>query len=446
MAATSGIVTEFTFRLAPVGQVLGGVLMLPATHEVVRGYLDYSIAAPDDLTTISNLMFAPPAPFVPEDRVGDAGAGHLPGLDGQPRGRRAGACAATGTGEPVADAVSPMPYPAIYDFTAAFAEPHAASIRMMFADDLSDEAIDAMLAALAHPSSPYGLIHLRGLGGAYGRVPNDATAFAHRDRRYFVAVINVWLDASEDAATHEAWTDVALGRSCGRKARASTSTSWKTKAWTACGRPIRGPPTTGSPRSSGGTTRTTSSASTRTSRHGSDGALARGQAPSGRGPTLPRVEEQIEQDEATPMDSHEKTPTSHVSRVTRRTLLRRAGIGSLAAGLAVAQGSRTLAFGEQPAPVLPATRHAVAAAQTLHIDVVDDRPVPPEVSVPVGTAVAWINRGADLRVIAALDGSFDSGQIAPGGVFTHHFAKRGSYRYVCEHHAMQGITGRIDVK
>jgi FAD/FMN-containing dehydrogenase len=202
----AGIVTEFTFRLAPVEQVLGGVLLLPATHEVVRGYLDYAIAAPDDLTTISNLMFAPPAPFVPDDRVGTPVlAIFLVWTGSLEEGERALA-PLRALAEPVADAVSPMPYPAIYDFTAAFAEPHAASIRMMFADDISDESIDAMLAALVNPSSPFGLIHLRGLGGAYGRVPNDATAFAHRDRRYFVAVINVWLDAGEDAAVHEAWT------------------------------------------------------------------------------------------------------------------------------------------------------------------------------------------------------------------------------------------------
>ena len=39
------------------------------------------------------------------------------------------------------------------------------------------------------------------------RVDTDATAFAHRDRRYFVAVIGVWLDADEDAARHQAWTE-----------------------------------------------------------------------------------------------------------------------------------------------------------------------------------------------------------------------------------------------
>ena len=107
---------------------------------------------------------------------------------------------------PVADVVRPMPYPAIYDFTAFAAEPHAASIRMMFADELSDAAIDAALAAIERSSSPYSLVQFRGLGGAMARVDPDATAFAHRERRYFVAIIGIWLDAAEDAAVHEAWT------------------------------------------------------------------------------------------------------------------------------------------------------------------------------------------------------------------------------------------------
>jgi hypothetical protein len=39
------------------------------------------------------------------------------------------------------------------------------------------------------------------------RVPEGATAFAHRRRRYFAAVIAVWLDPAENSAPHEAWTD-----------------------------------------------------------------------------------------------------------------------------------------------------------------------------------------------------------------------------------------------
>ena len=77
---------------------------------------------------------------------------------------------------------------------------------MMFADELSDETLEAALSAMQRASSPFSLIQFRGLGGAMARVANDATAFAHRQRRYFVAVIGLWLDADEDATVHEAWT------------------------------------------------------------------------------------------------------------------------------------------------------------------------------------------------------------------------------------------------
>src|SRR5215211_7561844 len=180
-----GIVTEFIFRLAPVSQILGGELMLPASREVLRGYLDYAASAPDDLTTIANLMYAPPAPHVPQEHVGKLVLSILVSWTGG-----------------VADgerALAPL---------RALATPHAASIRMMFADDLTDEALDAALSAMKRASSPFSLIQFRGFGGAMARVADDAPAFAHRRRRFFVAIIGLWLDASEDPAVHEAWTAV----------------------------------------------------------------------------------------------------------------------------------------------------------------------------------------------------------------------------------------------
>lgn len=203
----AGIVTEFVFRLAPVGQILGGELMLPASRDVLRGYLDYVVTAPEDLTTIANLMHAPPAPHVPEDRVGETVLSILVCWTGSVADGERALAPLRALGTPVADAVSPMPYPDIYRFTAHQAEPHAASIRMTFADDLSDAALDAALDAIEHASSPFSLIQFRGLGGAMARVDDDATAFAHRDRRYFLAIIGLWLDAAEDAGTHRAWTE-----------------------------------------------------------------------------------------------------------------------------------------------------------------------------------------------------------------------------------------------
>jgi FAD/FMN-containing dehydrogenase len=178
-----GIVTEFTFRLAPVDQILGGALVLPATREVLRGYLEYSVSAPEDLTTIVNLMHLPPAPFVPEARVGEPVLMVLPVWTGSIEEGERALAPLRALAEPIADVVGPMPYPAIYEFTADAAAPHGAAIRMMFADDLSDEAIDAALAAMEHSSSPYSLIQFRGLGGQFARIDKQATAFAHRDKR-----------------------------------------------------------------------------------------------------------------------------------------------------------------------------------------------------------------------------------------------------------------------
>jgi hypothetical protein len=47
---------------------------------------------------------------------------------------------------------------------------------------------------------------LRVLGGAMARVPADATAFAHRDRRIMAGVGCVYEDA-RDRPTHHAWAD-----------------------------------------------------------------------------------------------------------------------------------------------------------------------------------------------------------------------------------------------
>jgi FAD/FMN-containing dehydrogenase len=106
---------------------------------------------------------------------------------------------------PILDRIGPMPYPDIYNFTAHQAFPHGAAVRSMFADELTDAALDAMLEAIERATSPFSIVHLRGLGGAMARVGKDETAFAHRDSRYLVSVIAVWLDAADDAALHRSW-------------------------------------------------------------------------------------------------------------------------------------------------------------------------------------------------------------------------------------------------
>ena len=60
-----GVATRFQFRLHEVGTVVGGMLILPATPEVIAWFLAAADAAPDELSTIANVMPAPPLPFLP---------------------------------------------------------------------------------------------------------------------------------------------------------------------------------------------------------------------------------------------------------------------------------------------------------------------------------------------------------------------------------------------
>ena len=59
-----GVATRFQFRLHDVGAIVGGMLILPATPETVAGFIAAAEAAPDELSTIANVMPCPPMPFV----------------------------------------------------------------------------------------------------------------------------------------------------------------------------------------------------------------------------------------------------------------------------------------------------------------------------------------------------------------------------------------------
>src|SRR5690606_37664861 len=65
-----GVVTRFKFRLHEVATIGGGMLVLPATPDLIRAFVSEAAAAPEALTTIANVMTAPPMPFLPADLVG----------------------------------------------------------------------------------------------------------------------------------------------------------------------------------------------------------------------------------------------------------------------------------------------------------------------------------------------------------------------------------------
>ncbi len=200
-----GVVTRFQFQLHPVGTIVGGMLLLPATPDTIAGFVAAAEAAPDELSTIANVMPCPPVPFVPESEHGRIVILALMCYAGDvAEGERAMA-PFRALAEPVADMVRPMRYPEIYGPEDPDYHPKAAS-RTMFIDSVDRTVGQTILDHLEASDSPMRVAQLRVLGGAMARVPADATAFAHRQSRIMVNVA-AFFDGPDDQPAREAWVD-----------------------------------------------------------------------------------------------------------------------------------------------------------------------------------------------------------------------------------------------
>jgi FtsP/CotA-like multicopper oxidase with cupredoxin domain len=93
----------------------------------------------------------------------------------------------------------------------------------------------------------------------------------------------------------------------------------------------------------------------------------------------------------------------------------------------------------------PASTQPPVDGNAFEIAMIDDRFDPASATITTGTTVTWVNKGRDWHSVAAFDGSFESGKIAPGELFTYQFTTSGTYQYLCKHHGMQGMIGVITV-
>jgi FAD/FMN-containing dehydrogenase len=200
-----GVATRFRYELHPVETATGGMLVLPATAETIAGFVEAAEAAPEELSTIANVMPAPPMPFLPAERHGElvilALALHVgPHEDGE----RAFAPFRS-LAEPAADLVRPLSLPEMYPPEDPDYRPLAAA-RTMFVDRVDRDVATEILDHLGRSDAAMRVAQLRVLGGAMARVPADATAFAHRQSRIMVNVAAIY-DSPEQAAAHEAWVE-----------------------------------------------------------------------------------------------------------------------------------------------------------------------------------------------------------------------------------------------
>jgi hypothetical protein len=200
-----GVATRFQYRLHELNSAFGGLLILPATPEVIAGFISEANAAPDELSTIANVMTAPPLPFLPKELHGKLVVMAMLVYAGAPQAGERVITRFRALAKPIADMVHPMRYPDVYPPEPEGYHPVAAS-RTMFVDSIDHSVAEMILEYLQASTGSMAVAQLRVLGGAMARVPTEATAFAHRASRIMLNLATLY-ERPAEKATHETWVN-----------------------------------------------------------------------------------------------------------------------------------------------------------------------------------------------------------------------------------------------
>lgn len=198
-----GIATSFEFRLQPFGPDLHrGVLAFPAgqVQELWGIFREYALQAPDTVSTIFGLDRAAPDAGYSDEMVGKPivflawnHSGAADDVERDTAGLRVGP-------EPLTTMIASAPYLDVQTaHDLAFAWGTRSYIKSHNADDVRPEALDQLVDMIATAPGE-GTFSVTAVGGAIGRVPEDATAFAGRASAFDLSADASWTDPADDDA------------------------------------------------------------------------------------------------------------------------------------------------------------------------------------------------------------------------------------------------------
>jgi FAD/FMN-containing dehydrogenase len=200
-----GVVTSLEYTLHQVGPVIGGLVIYSASdaRAVLPEYQRLVAGAPDELSTVVNLLTIPPVPFVPTGWHGKPAIAIVVCWSGPIPEGEAVVAPYRSLAQPVADIVGPMPYAAQQTMLdPSWPRGTLTYWRSGFLPELSDAVVDTLLDR----AWPNGLteIHLHHLGGAIARHGDDHAAYRNREAAFAYNLLARWADPAQDE-TCRAW-------------------------------------------------------------------------------------------------------------------------------------------------------------------------------------------------------------------------------------------------
>jgi hypothetical protein len=198
-----GIATRLQFRLHKVDSMVGGMMILPATPEIIAGFIAEAEAAPEELSTIINVMPAPPMPFVPPEFHGKLIVMASFAYVGNAESGEHVIVPFRALAKPIVDMVKPIHYPELFPPEVDDYHPTAITYGL-FLDHVDISTSKTICDFLQSSDAPMRVAQLRVIGGAVARISPYATAYAHRQSRIMASLVAIY-NSPEERIARETW-------------------------------------------------------------------------------------------------------------------------------------------------------------------------------------------------------------------------------------------------
>jgi len=203
-----GVVTGIQYALYPVGpEIVGGVVAWPASEApvVLDLYRKMAEQAPPELTLVTFIRPAPPAPWLPKEIHGKAIVAILACWSGDPVEGEKVVAPIKALGKPVGDILVRRPYVQLQSLLDA-TQPKGRRYywKSEYLAGIEPALVERFIAHAARIPSPHSAAIFFQLGGALLRLDESHSPVGNRAARYVLNVAGSWERATDDA-TNIAW-------------------------------------------------------------------------------------------------------------------------------------------------------------------------------------------------------------------------------------------------
>lgn len=211
-----GVVTGVDYKLHPVGpEVVGGLVAWPASEApgVLALYRKFAADAPPELTVVTMIRKAPPAPWLPKEHHGKLIVAMLTCYSGDPARGEEVVAPIKAYGSPIGDVMARRPYAQLQSMLDA-TQPKGRRYywKSEYLPGIEPELCEKFMAHAEKIPSPHSALIFFQLEGALNNVANGHSAVGNRDARYVLNVAGSWEEEKDDDVNigwaRTAWNDM----------------------------------------------------------------------------------------------------------------------------------------------------------------------------------------------------------------------------------------------